>query len=84
MSLIFSNLAVAKLLNLNHRMHNLYTKFTKILEICKQFYYKFVNEKGNIPRRSPIPKFSDLEVVTLSLAAETESIDSENWLFESN
>ncbi len=65
-------------------MHNLYTKFTKILEICKQFYYKFVNEKGNIPRRSPIHKFSDLEVVALSLAAETESIDSENWLFESN
>ncbi|MGM9705915.1 MAG: IS982 family transposase, partial [Prevotella sp.] len=49
-SLIFSNLVVTKLLNLNHRMHNLYTKFTKILEICKQFSNKFVNEKGNIPR----------------------------------
>ena len=26
------------------------------------------------------PKFSDLEVVALSLTAETESIDSEKWL----
>lgn len=63
-------------------MHNLYTKFVKILEICKQYSNKFVNEKGNIPRPGPIPKFSDLEVVALSFAAESESIDSENWLFE--
>ena len=28
------------------------------------------------------PKFSDLEVVALSLTAETESIDSEKWLFD--
>lgn len=82
-SLIFSNLVVTKLLNSNHLMHNLYTKYAKILEICNQFSNKFVNEKGNIPRRGPIPKFSDLEVVALSLAAETKSIDSENWLFES-
>lgn len=47
------------------------------------FSNKFVNEKGNIPRRGPVPKFSDLEVVALSLAAESESIDSGNWLFES-
>ena len=33
-------------------------------------------------RRGVVPKFSDLEVVALTLAAETESIDSENWLFE--
>lgn len=82
-SLIFGNLVVAKLLNTNPRMHNLYTKFAKILEICKQLSDKLVNEKGNIPRRGPISKFSDLEVVALSLAAESESIDSENWLFES-
>lgn len=82
-SLIFSNLVVTKLLSSNHRMHNLYTKFVKIFEIYKQFSNKFVNEAGNIPRRGPVPKFSDLEVVALSLAAESESIDSENWLFES-
>ena len=37
MSLIFSNLVVIKTLSSNHRMYNLYTKFVKILEICKQF-----------------------------------------------
>ena len=61
-------------------MHNLYTKFVKVLEICNQFSENLVNELGNIPRRGPIPKFSDLEVVALSLTAEAESIDSEKWL----
>ena len=73
---------VFKTLSLNHRMYNLYTKFVKILEICKQFSENLVNELGNVPRRGPFPKFSDLEVVALSLAAETESIDSEKWLFD--
>ena len=63
-------------------MHNLYTKFVKILGICKQFSNNLVNAQGNVPRCGPKPKFSDLEVVALSLAAESESIDSENWLFE--
>ena len=63
-------------------MYNLYAKFAKILEICKQFSENFVNEEGNIRRPGPVPKFSDLEVVALSLTAESESIDSENWLFE--
>ena len=63
-------------------MHNLYTKKVKILEICKQYSQNLVNELGNIPRRGPVPKFSDLEVIALSLTAETESIDSERWLFE--
>ena len=63
-------------------MYNLYTKFFKILEICKQFSENLVNESGNVPRCGPVPKFSDLEVVALSLTAETESIDSEKWLFD--
>ena len=81
-SLISRNLVVFKTLSPNHRMYNLYTKFVKILEICKQFSENLVNESGNVPRRGPVPKFSDLEVVALSLTAETESIDSEKWLFE--
>ena len=83
-SLIFSNLVVIKTLSSNHRMYNLYTKFVKTLEICKQFSENIVNELGNVPRRGPVPKFSDLEVVALSLSltAETESIDSEKWLFD--
>ena len=82
MSLIFSNLVVIKTLSSNHRMYNLYAKFVKILEICKQFSENLVNESGNVPRRGPVPKFSDLEVVALSLTAETESIDSEKRLFD--
>jgi hypothetical protein len=81
-SLIFSKLVVLKLFISNHHMHNLYTKFVKILGICKQFSNNLVNEQGNIPRRGPVPRFSDLEIVALSLAAEAESIDSEKWLFE--
>ena len=69
MSLIFSNLVVAKTLSSNRRMYILYTKFVKILEICKQFSENLVNESGNVPRRGPVPKFSDLEVVALSLTA---------------
>ena len=73
---------VSKTLSSSHRMYNLYTKFIKILEICKQFSVNLVNELGNVPRRGSIPKFSDLEVVALSLTVETESIDSKKWLFD--
>ncbi len=41
-------------------MYNLYAKFAKILDICKQFSDKLENEQGNIPSRGPTPKFSDL------------------------
>ena len=51
MSLIFSNLVVIKTLSSNHRMYNLYAKFVKILEICKQFSENLVNDSGNVPRR---------------------------------
>ena len=52
---------MAKKLSYHQYMYNLYTKFIKILEICKQFSQNLVNEAGNIPRRGPVPKFSDLE-----------------------
>ena len=81
-SLIFINLVFPKSLSLNQRMHNLYTKFVRIVEISKHFSHNLVNEHVTIVRPGPVPKFSDLEVVALSLAAESESIDSENWLFE--
>ena len=48
MSLVFGNLVMFKTLSSNHRMHNLYTKFVKILEICKQFSENLVNEFGNV------------------------------------
>lgn len=57
-------------------MCNLYTKFVRFLEICKHFSNGLVTEKGNILRPGPIPRFSDLEVIALSMAAESEEIDS--------
>ncbi len=70
-----------KLLISNQRMHNFHAIFRKILEICKQFSYDLVNTEGNSRRRGVVPRFSDIEVIALSLTAETLSIDSENYLF---
>lgn len=62
-------------------MHNLYAIFAKFLEICKQMADNLVNEQGNIPRRGVIPRFSDLEVVALSMTSESLGIDSESFFF---
>ena len=74
MLLIFSNLMILKTLRSNHRMYILYTELVKRLEIYKKFSDNIVNESGNVPCRGLVPKFSDLEVVALSLTAETENI----------
>ncbi len=63
-------------------MHNLHANFVKILKICKKFSYGLVNDLGNIPRRGVVPRFSDLEVIALSLTGELLGIDSENNLFD--
>lgn len=62
-------------------MRNLTANFGKILDICKKFSKNLVNERGNLPRRGPVPRFSDIEVIALSLTAEKYSIDSESQLF---
>lgn len=62
-------------------MHNIRTNFTKILEVIKDIIGDETNEKGNYLRRGTVPKFSDIEVIALSLTAECLSIDSENYLF---
>lgn len=53
-------------------LHNLYANLLKILEICKDFSKDLVNERGNLPRRGVVPRFSDLEVISLSLTAVNE------------
>ena len=48
------------------------------------FFFSSVDELLWLPShdiRGVVPKFSDLEVIALSLTAETMSIDSENYLF---
>ena len=56
-SLIFSNLVVFKTLSPNRRMYNLYTKFVKILEICKQLSEKLTNESGDVPHSGSVHRF---------------------------
>ena len=51
-------------------MRNLAAKFGKNFDICKKFSKNLVDERGNMPRRGVVPRFSDLEVIALSLTAE--------------
>ena len=62
-------------------MRNLAAKLVKILDICKKFSKNLVDERGNMPHRGVAPRFSDLEVIALSLTAEQFSVDSESYLF---
>ncbi len=62
-------------------MHNIKTNFDKIFEVVKEILSEEVNEKGNYTRPGVVPRFSDIEVISLSLTSECLSIDSENYLF---
>jgi hypothetical protein len=62
-------------------MHNIKTNFDKILVILKDILGEELTEKGNYVRRGTVPRFSDIEVIAMSLTAECLSIDSENYLF---
>jgi hypothetical protein len=74
---------IAKNLNAKelNNMHNLKANFDKMLNICKQIGKEFTTDRGNMPRCGVVPRFFDLEIVALSLTAESLSIDSENLLF---
>ena len=69
--LIFSDLVVKIKTTKITAMHNLFANFVKILEVCKYLAKDLVNDKGNILRPGVVPRFSDLEVITLSLTAES-------------
>jgi hypothetical protein len=62
-------------------MHDLKTNFDKLFPIVKASLQNFIDSEGNIPKTGRKPKFSDLELITLSLSAEALSISSENLLF---
>ena len=62
-------------------MHNIKANFDKIIEVIKEIIVDEIDSKGNYLRRGTKPKFSDIEVIALSLTAECLSIDSENYLF---
>lgn len=75
------NLVLLNTLSYKISMHNLYTNFVKILDICRLFSKDLVNEQGNIPCPGVVPRFSDLEIVSLSIVSEAMGIDSECLLF---
>lgn len=81
--MIFSNLVVAKpFITILTLMHNFIAKFRKILDIFKEYAGNRVDENGNRPHCGVVPKFSDLEVIALSVTAEAFGFDSENYLFK--
>lgn len=72
---------MSKLLIYNYHIHNLYAIFAKFLDISKLIAGNLVKEQGNLCRCGVVLRFSDLEVVALSMASESISIDSESLLF---
>lgn len=54
-------------------MHNLYI-CARFLEICKHFSNNLENEVGKIKRRGEVPRFFNLEVISLGLMTGTFSI----------
>lgn len=62
-------------------MYNIKNNFDKILCLVKDILGDDCPKTGNLLRPGPKPVFTDLEVIALSLTAESLSIDSENRLF---
>jgi len=62
-------------------MPDIKTNFDKIIGVIKDIIGDEINDKGNYLRRGTNLKFSDIEVIVLSLTAECLSTDSENHFF---
>jgi len=62
-------------------MHDIRKTFDKVMPFIKNFSHNLFQNDGNIKRPGPKPKFSDIEVITLTITAEALNIDSENLLF---
>ena len=62
-------------------MHNIKNTFDKFHKIILEILKLHINNQGNFIKPGAVPKFSDTEIIALSLASESLSIDSENYLF---
>jgi hypothetical protein len=56
--------------------------FNTLLPIVKQILNPIADNLGNIPRSGPKPGLSDVEIIAISLTADTLCFDSENYLFD--
>ena len=63
-------------------MNDLKKNFDRVLPIIQELLKNDVDKAGNIPKPGPKPKFSDVEVITLSLVSDSLLIDSEHYLFK--
>jgi hypothetical protein len=62
-------------------MHNIKNTFDKFHKIILEILKPDIDKQGNFIKPGVVPKFSDIEIIALSLASECLSIDSENYLF---
>lgn len=62
-------------------MHDLKAMYEKTLEIAKEMFDDRVNEHDDFSFKPNPGKMTDLQVISLAVAAESAGIDSENWLF---
>lgn len=63
-------------------MYCIKATFDKIHDLIKGLLGEDYPKGGNYLRPGPKPKFTDIEVIALSITAESLSIDSENRLFK--
>lgn len=63
-------------------MHSIKACFDRIVGVLREVVgSEEVTKEGNLLRPGPKPRFSDMEVIALSLTSEALGIDSENLLF---
>lgn len=62
-------------------MHNIKKTFDRFYLIIRNLLKDSIDRNGNFHKVGRRPKFSDIEVIALSLTSEALSIDSENNLF---
>jgi Transposase DDE domain len=62
-------------------MHCIKSNFDKIMQVLKGVLGEEFPVSGNLHRPGPKPKFTDIEVLALSITAECMGIDSELYLF---
>ena len=63
-------------------MRKIESVFKNMLPVVQEALRHEVDNNGNIPKIGRNPKFSDVNLITLSLSAEFLSMDSENRLFD--
>jgi hypothetical protein len=62
-------------------MHCIKANFDKIMHVLEEILGDEYPTAGNLTRPGPKPKFTDVEVIALSITAECLGIDSELYLF---